>query len=108
MTDHHDAGGFLPRRPTHDPARAAEAIAEARPEARPERAPAPAVRRPEITATGRYVHPETGAAEYWVVDPATGAARRVDGWVARGLDAAKAARFLDALARRPGWEPRRG
>jgi hypothetical protein len=66
------------------------------------------VRRPDITATGRYVHPETGAAEYWVVDPATGAARRVEGWAARGLDAAAAARFLAARARRPGWAPRRG
>ena len=107
MASDHDAGGLVPRRPTMDPAQPAEAsAAEVRPETR--RAPGAAVRRPEITATGRYVHPETGAAEYWVVDPATGDARRLDGWVARGLDAAKAARFLDALARRPGWEPRQG
>jgi hypothetical protein len=107
MADHHDAGGIVPRRPTLDRARPVEAsAAEVRPEARAARAPA--VRRPEITVTGRYLHPETGAAEYWVVDPTTDVARRLDGWVARGLDAAAAARFIDAVARRPGWGPRQG
>lgn len=108
MASDHDAGGILPRRPTLDPARVAETGAEIRPQTRAALVPSPAVRRPEITVSGRYVHPETGAVEYWVVDPGTSEARRLDGWVAPGLDAAATAAFLAALARRPGWGPRHG
>ena len=88
MPHDHDAGGIVPRRPSPDPARPAETAAEIRPEARPGRAPSPAVRRPEITASGRYVHPETGAVEYWFVDPATGEARRLDAWTPTAIEGA--------------------